>query len=323
MKKIVKMSVSAMIALATFTSSVAICANAEESETGKLELVTYDYVSKTETTSEVSIDMLQTENEEKLDTLGISEETANAAFDPNALLSSDSSNNSISTQSIIGDDDQKKVNPNVYPYCAVLALMLGQDTNGDGVVDSWGLGTGFLEGNDVMVTAGHCFWGGTTNGWVEECRIYVRQNSSTYGNVYYYPASWVCSTAYTSNRNINYDWCAVRLQDNLGAANGWFGKGVSSGSLKGTEVTISGYPAATSSKVGYQYTSSGTITSSTDYRVGYSIDTEGGNSGFPVYDSNGIVWAIHTHGGNSGTRISSGLYQILQDMYLEGVEKWS
>ena len=35
MKKIVKMSVSAMIALATFTSSVAICANAEESETGK------------------------------------------------------------------------------------------------------------------------------------------------------------------------------------------------------------------------------------------------------------------------------------------------
>ena len=82
MKKIVKMSVSAMIALATFTSSVAICANAEESETGKLELVTYDYVSKTETTSEVSIDMLQTENEEKLDTLGISEETANAAFDP-------------------------------------------------------------------------------------------------------------------------------------------------------------------------------------------------------------------------------------------------
>ena len=267
--------------------------------------------------------MLQTENEEKLDTLGISEETANAAFDPNALLSSDSSNNSISTQSIIGDDDQKKVNPNVYPYCAVLALMLGQDTNGDGVVDSWGLGTGFLEGNDVMVTAGHCFWGGTTNGWVEECRIYVRQNSSTYGNIYYYPASWVCSTAYTSNRNINYDWCAVRLQDNLGAANGWFGKGVSSGSLKGTEVTISGYPAATSSKVGYQYTSSGTITSSTDYRVGYSIDTEGGNSGSPVYDSNGIVWAIHTHGGNSGTRISSGLYQILQDMYLEGVEKWS
>lgn len=106
------------------------------------------------------------------------------------------------------------------------------------------------------------------------------------------------------------------------SANGWFGKGCSSGSIADTDVTISGYPAETASKIGHQYTHSGTVSSSTEYRANYSIDTEGGNSGSPVYDENGIVWAIHTHGGNSGARITSWLYDILQNKYLEGVEKW-
>lgn len=295
-----------------------------ESIPDTIELVTFHYLSKTETSSVVSANSLRSENLEKIAALGMDEETANAPFIPHQTSGSDPADFPIPAD-IVGSDEQRRVNPNVYPYSAVLELRLGQDTGDDGKADIWGMGTGFLEGNDVMVTAGHCFWGGSVYKWVDDCRIYVRHNSSSFGSDYYHPYSWTCSTAYTNAENIDFDWCAVTLQDNLGASNGWFGKGYVPGGLSGKEVTISGYPADTPSKAGYQYTASGAITKSTDYRVMYTIDTEGGDSGAPIYDSDGIVWGIHAYGSrseNSGTRITDTLYQILQDMYLAGVEKW-
>ncbi len=318
MKKLAISMVTAITAMsAMLTSITASAATAIENE-DSLQVVTYNYMTKTEQIDTLNRASHMTAMEADLNTENLEDISITEAYNPGLT----DARSATSTFSIIGDDDQDEVDPNVFPYSAVLCLRLGQDTNGDGVTDSWGLGTGFLEGYDVMATAGHCFWGGSTNGWVEECRIYTRQDSSTFGTEYYYPLSWTCATEYINNRDWNYDWCAVTLQDNLGSANGWFGKGCSSGSIADTDVTISGYPAETASKIGHQYTHSGTVSSSTEYRANYSIDTEGGNSGSPVYDENGIVWAIHTHGGNSGARITSWLYDILQNKYLEGVEKW-
>ena len=321
-KSTIAVALSAVLSVA----ATGITASAETSNT-ELSVVTFDYATKTENTAILDVDALHQKNQKKISDLKLSEETINEAYDPvsgsseiSPLLGGDS------PDSIIGTDDQVQVNPNQFPYCAVLALRLGRDTNGDGVSDTWYLGTGYLEGHDTMATAGHNFWTGSD--WINECRVYVRQNSSTYGNTYYYPASWICSTAYTSNSSdsYNYDWCVVTLQNNLGGSNGWFGKGTSSGSLVGKYVYIAGYPAETASKVGKQYVDSGYITYSDDYRIGYSIDTEGGNSGSPVYDSDYISWGIHTSGGttsNYGVRFTSALYEILQNNYLEGLERWT
>lgn len=283
------------------------------------ETVTYDYITKTEKVEQVEKSLFKSNVQTKMQSMELTEENISQAYDPGIPEQS----NIIGSRIVHGEDDRTPVNPNNSPYCRILALRLGQDTNGDGVADSWSLGTGFLEGYDVMATAGHCFWGGSTRGWVEECRIYVRQNSGTYGTSFYYPLSWTCSSNYTNNADTNYDWCAVTLQNNLGSANGWFGKGWSGGSINGKSVTVSGYPGDFH---GFQYKDSGTTVGSTTYKVQYDIDTAGGQSGSPVYDSNGIVWAIHTTSSNSpnnsGNRITEWLYTILQNKYLEGVKKW-
>ncbi len=311
-----KSALAAAMATMFSVGATSLTASAETPD-GGLSVVTFDYVAKTETTSILDIDALRSENQDIISDLDFDEETLDEAYNPGLIeagMGAMSGGNELN--SIISPDDQVLVDPDVFPYSAVLCLRLGQDTNGDGVVDSWSRGTGYLEGYDVMATAGHCFWS-STNGWVEECQIYTRQDSPILGSTFYYPYSWTCSTEYTTNNNINYDWCAVKLQNDLGSSNGWFGKGCG-GDMLNTTFTISGYPAVTSSKIGHQYKHSGMMNSSTDYRVYYSIDTEGGQSGSPIYDSDYISWGIHTHGGNSGSRITPDLYTILQNMYLEG-----
>ena len=283
------------------------------------ETVTYDYVTKTEKVEQVEKSSFKADIQSKLQSMGLTEKNITQAYSPGIPEQP----NIITPRVVHGEDNRIQVNPNNSPYCRILALRLGQDTNGDGTTDIWSLGTGFLEGYDVMATAGHNFWGGSSNGWVEECRVYVRQNSSTYGNTFYYPLSWTCASNYTSSGDTNYDWCVVTLQNNLGSANGWFGKGWSSGSVNGKSVTVSGYPG---DHRGLQYKDSGTTSGSTTYKVLYDIDTVGGQSGSPVYDSNHIVWAVHTTASNfpnnSGNRITEWLYTILQNKYLEGVKKW-
>ena len=254
------------------------------------------------------------------------------------------------TKSVIEPDDRVKVDPNTEPYCKILCLNLGRDTNGDGISDSWNLGTGFMVYKDLMLTAGHCMYNST--GYVKEMRIYVKQSGSSLNSTYYYPASWVMSQAYIDNPNdANYDWCVVKLQNELGPQTGWFGYGVANSEKA---VTVSGYPdnpndanydwcvvklqnelgpqtgwfgygVANSEKAvtvsGYpdnaehrfnQYAASGTMTVSSDTRVSHNCDTEGGESGAPIYDSNYIAWGIHTHGGNSGVRINSYLYNLIE-----------
>jgi len=215
--------------------------------------------------------------------------------------------NVASTRSIIGVDNRVKVNPNTSPYCKILCLNLGRDTNGDGKSDSWALGTGFMVYDNLMLTAGHCMYNSTGN--VKEMRIYVKQSGSSLNSTYYYPASWVMSQAFIDNPNDpNYDWCVVKLQNNLGSQIGWFGYGTTSSSKS---VTVSGYPDNTAHRF-YQYAASGTMTVSNDFRVSHNCDTEGGESGAPIFDSDHIAWGIHTHGGNSGVRINSYLFNLIE-----------
>ena len=239
--------------------------------------------------------------------------TIDEAFIPDGLLTAE---NVQPNDLLPGKTWAPVSNVNVYPYTAVLAMRMGWE-NSSGVIE-WYYGTGFLEGYDVVATAGHNMWDDQL-GWVDDCRFYVRQNGSSYSPTnYYYPKNWTCATNYTSDLDTNYDWCAITLLDNLGASNGWFGKGWSSENINGKSVTISGYPGT----AGIQYTDSGTTSNSTTHKVCYDINTLPGNSGSPVYTSDYIVWAIHTtsysSSYNRGNRITEWLYTILQNKYLEG-----
>lgn len=211
------------------------------------------------------------------------------------------------TRGILGPDDRVKVDPNTEPYCKILCLNLGRDTNQDGVADSWALGTGFMVYDDLMLTAGHCMY--NDKGYVKEMRIHMKQSGNSLNSPYYYPATWVMSQAYIDNpTDANYDWCLVTLQNKLGPQTGWFGYGVANSAKS---VTVSGYPDNAAHHFN-QYAASGTMTVTSDTRVSHNCDTEGGESGGPIFDSDHIAWGIHTHSGNAGIRINSYLYNLIE-----------
>ena len=295
MKKLISM-LTALVMTSIFTMTVS-------ANSGDFEIVTYDYINKSD-----EISMFQSTPSAR------SSEQVTPAYFPEETTA-------MEPFSIIGTDDRVKVSPNSYPYSAVMYLALGQDTTGNGVANAWGVGTGFMEGPDLLVTAAHCMWSGTY-GWVEEMRVHYKQNGSSKNNNYYYPSNWSVPTEYTNNLNYNFDWAVVTLQTNLGDSSGWFGKGTTAGSLAGKAITVAGYPG---DRLYYQYKASGTISSSDTYNCFYNADMKGGQSGGPVYDSSNVVWAINTYEGgsfNQGNRITSQLYNIMQQKYLEGIAKW-
>ncbi|MDD7593643.1 MAG: trypsin-like peptidase domain-containing protein [Peptoniphilaceae bacterium] len=312
MKNSHKVKLFAVSSLLALSLMAPMTAAAEAQEHG---YYLYDYETKKETFIPLEeYSDLRDENELKPLRVGESVVYETEPYTPESLRDDEAS-----PFSVIGSDDRVIVNPNQSPYCRIIALRMGQDKDGDGKAESWYLGTGFMEGPDCFVTAAHCMWD-EEYGNVEEMRLYPRQNGSSYGDVFYYPLQWITPAEY-KNGDDNYDWCIVKLQNNLGDSLGWFGK--STGSVLSKEVIVGGYPADYN---GRQTTSVGRVTWENTYRLNHTADTKGGSSGGPIYASNGMVYAIHTNGAtsyyNGGVRITKRMFDIMQRYYLEGVEKW-
>ncbi len=136
-----------------------------------------------------------------------------------------------------------------------------------------------------------------------------------------------CSS-YPSNQSIANDWGYIKLSSNAGNTCGWFGIGYTTkANLEAAKFTVCGYPG---DKVTYNKDSkmhgqnvqmwrhSGKLTKVQTGSLKYKIDTEIGQSGYPIYDSSTkIVYGIH-HGDsvlgstNSGARITKGILYILK-----------
>lgn len=168
--------------------------------------------------------------------------------------------------------------------------------------------TGTLITPKHVLTAGHCVSNGSGT-WYSALNFTTAQNGS------YQPwgtTSWaraVTTTAWHNSADSNYDYALIVLSSAPhGGNSGW---GVYSG---GTH-TISGYPG--DKPLGTMWTHSGTVSTSGSYRLCYTIDTFGGNSGSGIASESGVnVRGIHTTGSasqNCGTRITSTVYNQLQN----------
>ena len=84
--------------------------------------------------------------------------------------------------------------------------------------------------------------------------------------------------------------------------------------LKSKNITVSGYPDYKAYQY-YQYKDSGKLSIDSKYTFSHTCSTRGGESGAPAYDSNNIVWGIHTSGGekaNYGCLITSALFDVIE-----------
>ena len=207
-------------------------------------------------------------------------------------------------KTIIGADNRVTIsNPWEYPYSAIAYLVFSMECGCDGTA------SGFMVSANTMMTAAHCMVCAEHNKPVNSLTAYFGYRSNkNYG--YKFTGGytvWHNEGFYngTHSSNHNWDYAYLRLNERVGDRTGWFGLSSPSDSqLDMTVVEVAGYRNGVL-KTDWDYAHV-----YNDYQFTYENDTEPGNSGCPVFDSDYYVLGINVAGGtrdNTARRITSDL----------------
>jgi V8-like Glu-specific endopeptidase len=231
-----------------------------------------------------------------------------------AMLRSQPADASI-LEVVIGDDDRREISAtSQYPWRCICSLLI---TAADG--SNW-IGTGWLVGPRVLLTAGHCAYIHGRGGWAEQIEVIPgrRGVERPYGSCT--ATSFWSVKGWTDFRSRQYDYAAILLpaERRYGEELGWYGFAVrSDDALDGTMVNISGYPG--DQPAGTQWFHAKKLADVGDRVLTYTIDTAGGQSGAPVWikyaDGGRYGVGIHTNGhitGNSATRINQAVFDNIK-----------
>ncbi len=249
--------------------------------------------------------------------------------------------NSIMPTSILGDDNRTRVsNPKVWPYLPTCHILVTYKHIYSSVrkeyVDRYFIGTGFMEGPNLLVTAGHCVYGDVTEAGTEFddnkdnprfpdlVQVYAGIDGlgeETESYEYYAEASFInIQKNYYENVSLDYDWAALELDRYLGNRTGYYGR-INNWYSKGAEVYSYGYPGDKEGKEDTtMWETHGKLLKKTTYQYSYDFDTVGGQSGSPIFmtydDGVAYVCGIHTHGGssNGGTIFNSFIMNYLRSI---------
>lgn len=207
-------------------------------------------------------------------------------------------------EKVCGNDDRVPINNTLdFPYKCIAALYI-TDQNGK----RW-VGSGFFIGPKCVITAGHVVFPGRfpDRRWAREINVVPGQNRNI-GPFGSQVSRRFCSVKGWTNTNgdgnPDYDYGAIILPDATlyNKIRAHFGYQVNNN--PGT-LNNSGYPA--DKPRGTQWFNAGPVSRISPRRFFYMIDTEGGQSGSPVWinsGSNRVSVGVHARGGcpNSAIR---------------------
>ena len=225
-----------------------------------------------------------------------------------ALIQDAAARQSMTAEKVIGHDDRSRVeSPHEAPYRWICSLIIVA-ANGS----RW-IGTGWLAGPRIVVTAGHNVFMHRQGGWANQIMVIPGRNleAAPYGRVvarrFHSVAGWV------NEKKEAHDYGAIMLPEPIGDSAGYFGyDDLSNTELNRSILNVIGYPGDKERgtmwghSLGISRISSDTLT--------YDIDTAGGQSGAPVFRVVGddvTVVGIHNYGdlaGNSASRINEKVF---------------
>ena len=224
-------------------------------------------------------------------------------------------------QSLLTKKDRRTevTNPSASPWRMICSLEI---TAADGEAY---IGTGWIAGPRLIMTAGHCvFEKNSMQGWANSIKVYPGRSISTDPKTCFISTQFKAPDQWVKKGDENYDYGAIILDSDIGLNYGYFSSSTyADADLMTHMVNISGYPA---SRVGEtQLHHKNRINSVSPMKIYYDVDTEGGQSGSPVWlyeDSSEkpVVIGIHSYGagvvtvGNSGVRINEEI--------IDFIEKW-
>lgn len=231
----------------------------------------------------------------------------------------------ISPNSVYGGTDTRQEIMNTYdfPYKAICNVEATWYNTKYGTVIS--NATGFMINKYYMLTAGHAVYRPEFGGYCDKVLVYPARNRvyAPYGP--YKGVKVQVTNEYIKELNNPYtveteeDWALVKLDSDVGSTTGYFGLSVSTNGydLLQKNVSVTGYPSDKSDDCTGMWKGTGTVKTQTMYDIGYTCDTNKGDSGAPVYLSNNKVIAIHVRGiseyrdYNEGTKINSKVSSII------------
>lgn len=185
-------------------------------------------------------------------------------------------------KTVFGADDRTTINQTgKYPYSAIAYLIV------KGKCGCEWTGSGFLIGKSAMATAAHCLickeHGDTPSGIT---MYFGYKSNKNYAYRYNGGATfWYGANPFVDGRYIaDDDYAYLKLEKPVGEKMGTFGIRYPQ---DGARYTLTGY------RHGVLKTSSGAIERSTEKLLFYKTDTEPGNSGCPLYDSEYYAVAIN------------------------------
>lgn len=218
-------------------------------------------------------------------------------------------------ESVCGDDDRTHVDTvaNI-PWRMICQLIM---THADGRRSR---GTGWFISPRTVMTAGHCVFSRKAGGWVDTIEVIPGMNGTSQPFGAAKSSEFRSVKGWVKNAKVTHDYGCIILPESepLGDKTGWFGfADLPDDALTNLLANNSGY--AGDKTFGTQWFNSGRITTVTQKRLHYMLDTAPGQSGSPAWRFNKStgkrhVVGIHNYGGcaNKSTRINSAVYGNMQ-----------
>lgn len=207
-------------------------------------------------------------------------------------------------ESVIGTDERLRL-PDTsmtrFPYRAICKLRIRSKTGKSYI------GTGWIGGRNIVYTAGHCIFMQNEGGLVSSIEVLPGYSGTRSGNIPVTAVNWGCTSEWADRADAALDFGCIFIRQNLSEF-GRFGFDHPYSldqQLMSLRLHIVGYPFDLEGGEA-QYGAAQQLSRVYPTQLRYAIDTAGGQSGAPVFTSDGWVVGIHNYGGseNLATRIT-------------------